>query len=230
MPGDHVFRRAAVAQHRDFVGRQAPGDIAVAQEVAGRDELIDQRQHAFQVLLAKHELVGRAVGEAAVAGIGRSAGAELVAVGRDHLAVIGADRIIVVQGIDDPCFRHDAPDQEQHLHAQQQRVVDVDYIRAEGLEQGGQVRHDAVQVDLALVEAVEMAGPQNQFVGAAAYGLEVGAGLLLPVDLVGAGEEHCLDPVHVLHVAEQVMGEDFGAAGMEARVVVADEQDAGECG
>ena len=79
-----------------------------------------------------------------------------------------------------------------------------------------------------LVEAVEMAGPQHNLVGAAADGLEVGAGLLFAVDLVGAGEEHRLDPVHVLHGAEQVVGEDLGAAGMEARVVVADEQDAGD--
>src|SRR3954468_17483672 len=50
-------------------------------------------------------------------GAGGCAGGELVAVGRGHLAVIGADRIIVVQGVDDPGFRHDAPDQDQHLHA-----------------------------------------------------------------------------------------------------------------
>ena len=224
--------RTAVGHHLDAGGIETPGDIAVAQEAAGRQEAVDQPEHRLDVLLAQQELVGRPVGEATVAGIRRrlaakgprfAAIATLAARRRDHLTVVGADRVIVVQGVDDLRIRADAADQEQHLHAQQQRVMHMHDVRPEGAQQVGQVGHQPVQVDLALVEMVEMAGPQQHLVGAAAQRLEPGAGTRRAVGVVGAGQEQALRPRR-LQAAEQLMREDLGAAGMQARVVVRDQQ------
>ena len=220
-------RRAPVLHDGDQVRIDAPADVAVAQEGAGRQEMVHQPEHRLDVLLAQNELVGGPVGEAAVAGVGRGRAAKGVAYRRHHLPVVGADRVIVVQRVDDLRPRADAADQEQHLHAQQQRVVDVHDVRLEGAQQVRQVRHDAVQVDLALEEVVEMPGPQHHLVGAAAQRLKVGTGLAVAVDAVGAGEEQRLGPLG-LQAAEQLVREDLGAAGVQAGVVVGDDQDAGQ--
>ena len=87
----------------------------------------------------------------------------------------------------------DAADQSDELDADQQQMMDMDDIRPELLEEAHEVRHHAVAVDLAHVEAVEMPAPEDDLVGCLPDRLEARAGPLLTMKAVRRCEEERLD-------------------------------------
>src|SRR3546814_19638068 len=100
--------------------------------------------------------------------------------------------------------------------------MEIEDAMLEILQQLGEIGNHAVEIDLALVEAVEMAGPQHQLVGRRTQGLEARSRPRLTVKLIGAADEQRLDAAPPAPLLMQVMGEDLGAAGMQPRIVLAD--------
>ena len=111
--------------------------VAVAQEPAGRDELVDLIERAADVQFAQAEIGQAALGKAAAAGVGARRVAQRAG-GRHHLPVIGADRVVVVQRHDDRRARQHAADQSDRLHAERHQVMDVHHVRPLLGEQGGE--------------------------------------------------------------------------------------------
>ena len=125
---------------------------------------------------------------------------------------------------DDAAVGQRPADDVRELGADQQQVMDMHHVRPELGQQLHQVRNDPVEVDLAHVETVEVAGPQQHFVCRIAEPLEARAGPDLAMDLVGRAEEERL-VAGALVGAEKVVREDLGTAGMEGRMVVRDYKD-----
>lgn len=160
-----------------------------------------------------------------MAAIRRSAMAALAPRRAHHQAIMGADQIIVVKRHDDARLWQHATHERGKLRADQQQMMDVDDVRPELEQQFFQIGDDAVEIDLAHEEPVEMASPEQDLVDAVANTLEAGARLLVAVDTVGGTQEERLAAGPLIG-AEQVMREDLGAAGMQVGVVVGDDQNA----
>ena len=139
---------------------------------------------------------------------------------------MGTDGIVVVQGHHDAGVRNDAPYQSDELDADQQRMMDMHDIRPELLEEAHEVRHRAVAVDLAHVEAVEMPAPEDDLVGCLPNRLEARAGTLLTMKAVRRCQEERLDICALTILAEEIVREDFRPSGMEVRMIVSDDEDA----
>jgi hypothetical protein len=163
--------------------------------------------------------------EAGVAAIRACGMAKLSAFGAHHQPVVMADGIVVVERHDDPAVGQCAAHDVRELGAEQEQMVEVDHIRPEIAQEFHQVRHHAIEVDLAHEEAVEVAGPQEDFVPCGSKPLKAGAGPDIAVDLVGRTEEQRF-VASALVGAEEIVREDLRAAGMEGGMIVRCDEDA----
>ncbi|MCY1305536.1 hypothetical protein D9M70_553460 [compost metagenome] len=104
-------------------------------------------------------------------------------------------------------------------------MVNVDHVRLEIAQKLGQIRNDAIEVDLAHEEAIEMTRPQQHLVALRANRLEARAWAHLPMGLVGSAEEEYF-MAGALIGAEEVVRENLRTARMESRMIVRRDQNA----
>ncbi len=206
----------------DAIGGETVRDITLLEEFAGRDEQVDLVERTADVQLAQLEIREGAVGKTLPARIGLSAFAKLPC-GRDHLPVIRAKRIVVVQRHDDPGSGRASPDQADQFAAQTHEMMEMDDVGLLLDEEVGDGVADPVQVDLRLKEWVETAGPDQQLVSGGADGLEWRAGTGWPLVGRGRSDEQAID-IARSQGAEQIARKDLGAAGLKIRVGVEHEQ------
>ena len=132
-----------------------------------------------------------------------------------------------MQSHDDAGIRKNPAHQCDEFDADQQRMVDMHHVRPELLQETHEVRYDAIGVDLAHVEPVEMSAPYDHFIGSVAR--RIGS--------------WCRDAAHdevwfvaarnnvstfgrERNSAKEIVREDFRPAGMEIRMVMRDDEDA----
>lgn len=168
---------------------------------------------------AQCETVERDVLEAGMAPVRARPVAKFLAARSHHQPVMVTDGIIVVQRHDDPALWQGSPDDMRKLRAEQEQMVDMDDLRPEVAQQLRNIRNDSIEVDLAHEEAVEMSGPQQQFVPCGPDALKAGARPRLAVDLVRGSEKERF-AAGTLVGAEQVVGEDLRASRVEGRMVM----------
>src|SRR5260221_3646987 len=178
----------------------------------------------LQMPLAQDELLLMQLWEATMTGIRRRFLTKPLFPGCQHQSVIGADRIIIMQGDDDLRLWQDALHQEDHVDAHHENRMEMDDIVAKGAEQVGKFRYHTMHVDLRQIEAVEMPGPHQHLVRGGTDALEDGPRALLAMGLIDAADEQALGRSIVLHLTKQVAGENFGAAWMQGRVIVTEMQ------
>ncbi len=86
-----------------------------------------------------------------------------------------ADGVVVMQRHDDlACWQRPAHDMRE-LGTHQENMVEMHHIRLELAQQFGEIRHETVEIDLTHEEAIEMAGPKQDFVACRPDGLEARA-------------------------------------------------------
>ena len=154
---------AAVVLEPDAVARDAPLDVALEQELAGREEHVHVVEVRLDEPLAQEEVLRRDRREALVAAPRRSVHAEL-AVGAHHLAVAVADRQELVQRVEDRRVGKHAPHGRHEVVAEEERVLEVhdvglvrldelrEVLRVEALVAGG--HREEVEVVRLRVEEV----------------------------------------------------------------------------
>ena len=129
-----------------------------------------------------------------------------------------------MRGEDQPGARRGTTDQIHRLDAELQQVVDMHHIRPQRLDHRAE-RGEPVGVRLRQPEAVEMAEPDQRLVRCVADALQQRAGPAFAVRPGHRREEHPLNAMQVAQRAEQPAGEDLGATGLQAGMVVAEEED-----
>ena len=163
--GRRLHRLLAVLQHHDPVFRQPPADVALAQELARRDEQVDELEVGLDEELAQEEVGGRVLREAPVALVGGGSVAELERAGLDHLAVVVAERPVVVQGYHEAGVGVGALDLAQQLDAEVQVVMEVDDIRLKVAQKVPEGAPDDVLVRLREAEVVRHLGVPDDLAG-----------------------------------------------------------------
>src|SRR5262249_17069243 len=122
----------------------------------GRQEQIDVLEVRQQKPPAQEEVLRRNVREALVAAARRRLAARLVGARPDHLAVAVADRPELVQRVDDGGARQRRPRLPQQIDAEEERVLEVDYVGPVGAQELVVVVGDQVLVARRQQEGVEV--------------------------------------------------------------------------
>ena len=154
---------------------------------------VNQRKGMLDEQFAHHKGIARHFGETAHAGIRPRRAAQAPVSDSHELAVVGADRVIVMQGENDRRLRQGPPHQLHSLDADQQRMMEMNDSGLDRSQQPLQFQHHAMQIDLRHVEAIVMAGPQQQFVGRAAHRLQQCPGQTAAMELVDTGQIESFD-------------------------------------
>ncbi len=173
-------------------------------------------------MLAQPEVLDAALGEAAAAVVGALAVAQGGGAGLHHLPVVGADGDVLVQRHQDPNVRVVPADHLEVLEPHVDVVMRVHDRGAQGPQQVGKVAVQALVMRRRHAEPVADGLLPEILVRPARRD---GPGR--PAAAVMAGEEEGRLDLRQLAVgAEQVVGRDLAAAGIEVRVAVARHQDA----
>ena len=104
--------------------------------------------------------------------------------------------------------------------------MNMHHVGPELLEKVHEVWHDAVAVDLAEIEAVEMPAPHDHLIGRIAYGLEASARTLLAMQVVRRRQEQSFHIWPRAKLPKQVVREDFRSPRVEIRMVVSNDEHA----
>src|ERR671910_2155032 len=130
---------ATVVLDDNLLDGDAPIHISIAQEAARGEEEIDQRELLLDEPLANEELLRCDVGEALVTASRRLLRARFLAPDPEHLALSVADRQELMQRVDDRGFRKQVVRRPNRLVADEQRMLEMDDVRAMRGEEVGEV-------------------------------------------------------------------------------------------
>ena len=124
-----------------------------------------------------------------------------------------------MQRHDDPAFGQGAPHDMRKLRAQKQEMMQMDDVWPEIAQEFDNVRNNAIEIDLAHEEAVEMPGPQQDFIAVGADALEARSRSCLTMDVIGCAEKKRFASGPLIG-AEKVMGEYFRATWVQGWMIV----------
>src|SRR5436305_837391 len=124
---------------------------------------------------------------------GRRVIARFVGSTTQHQAIAMADRIVIVQRQHDFRVRQHAPREERQFGSAQKQVMKMYDVRLILGQQAREILDRPIAVDLAQIEAVEMARPQNDLVAGGTNSLEACSRARLAVKGVGGRDEQGFD-------------------------------------
>ncbi len=220
-----------VVLEQDPLARDAPLDEPLEQHGAGGDEQVDEPELRLDEAPAQEEALRGRVGKALVASPRRLVIAEGMVHGPDHLALVVADREELVQRVDDRHAGQRPPDLADGVIAQEERVLEVDDVGADGEQELAEVLGVEALVEAhRSVEPVEVVaiGIDEVLVVRAVDGGEPGLGMRPGAPRLGrsaAGEEDRVPLARVSEGEMQFVGVGLGSSGPDLRVVVGDEED-----
>ena len=217
---------ASVRDDLDLVGRQSPVRKALLDKLARCDEAVDLAEMGLNMLLTQEEAICCDIRKAAAAAVGCGVITSLASLRAHHQAVMSADRIIVMKRHDDARARQDAAHECDEFHTHEQNMVNMNDVGTEILKQADEMWDNAIAVDLAQIELIEMPAPHDDFIGSVPRGLKARSRALPAMEIVRRRKEQSLYIGTRPILTKEIMGEDFGSACMKIRVVVGNDKHA----